>query len=489
MSVASTDALTAPRLLVAGQWRDRAENPIATHNPATGELLGHLATASRSDVDDAVAAANAAMADRRWNALPAPELARRLWRVGELIDRDADQLARLETLDNGQPYSVSRNVNIPGAAEHFRYFAGWATKITGSTGATGNPDVFMYTRREPVGVCALITPWNFPLMIAAWKLAPALACGNAVILKPAEQTSLTALHLAGLLVEAGFGGGEVSVLTGGPEVGQALVDHPGVDKVSFTGSTEVGRLIGARTADRFARVTLELGGKAPMIIDRDADLDAAVAAAVAGAMFNTGQVCAAYARFYVHHTRSEEFAEKAAAAAGALRLGPGLDEATDLGPLVTEEHLATVDAAVRAGIAEGAELITGGERADGPLAAGSFYRPTVFTGVRDEMALARTEIFGPVMPILAYEDLDEVVARANDTPYGLAACIWSRDVNTVHRLAARLRAGAVFVNMLHVPDAAAPWGGFKSSGQGREMGPAAIEAYTETKGVFVNLAS
>ncbi len=478
----------ATALLIGRDWRPGSTAAtFPTRNPANGRVLADVAAASDSDVDEAVRAAGAAMADPAWAGLPKPELAKLLWRVADLVDANADELARLETLDNGQPLGVARNVSVAATAEHFRYFAGWATKIQGSTGPVADPDVFHYTRREPVGVCALITPWNFPMMIAAWKLAPALACGNAVVLKPAEQTPLTTIRLVELCLEAGFPPGVINLVTGGPGVGRALTRHRGVNKVSFTGSTTVGREILRVSADGLKRTTLELGGKAPMIVARDADIDAAVQGAVHGALFNSGQVCAAYSRFYVDHARSDEFVEKVAALAAGLRLGPGLSPDTELGPLVTEEHLNRVDLDVRRGLAEGAQLVTGGRRSMGDLSAGFFYEPTVFTGVRDDMALAREEIFGPVIPILTYEDPDELVTRANDTDYGLAASVWTRDVSTAHRLAAAVRAGAVFVNMLHVPDAAGPWGGFKASGIGREMGPAAIDAYTEIKGVFVNL--
>jgi acyl-CoA reductase-like NAD-dependent aldehyde dehydrogenase len=469
------DLDVSTRLLIGGQWQPASTGQtFPTRDPSTGRTLRQVAAASDADADAAVMAARAAMDDPAWTELPKNELSLLLWRLADLVEANADDLARLETRDNGQPYAVSRNVSIPGTVEHFRYFAGWATKIEGSTAPVADPRVFHYTRREPVGVCALITPWNFPLMITAWKLAPALACGNAVILKPAEQTPLTAVRLAGLCAEAGFPPGVVNLVTGGPSVGRHLVEHPGVDKVSFTGSTAVGREILGASAGNLKRVTLELGGKAPMIVARDADLDAAVTGAVQGALFNSGQVCAAYARFYVDSARADEFVEKAAAQAAAASIGP----------LISEEHLSTVDGFVRQGVADGAELVTGGRRVPGD---GYFYEPTVFTGVRDEMSLARDEIFGPVIPILTYDDPDELVGRANDTEYGLAASVWTKDLVTAHRLAAAIKAGAVFVNMLHVPDAAAPWGGFKASGIGREMGRYALDAYTEIKGVFVNL--
>src|SRR4051812_6267567 len=337
-------------LLIGPDWRPGSTAAtFTTRNPADGRVLAQVALASESDVDEAVRAAGAALADPAWAALPKPALARLLWRVADLVEANADELAMLETLDNGQPLGVARDVSVAATAEHFRYFAGWATKIHGSAGPVADPGVFHYTRREPVGVCALITPWNFPMMIAAWKLAPALACGNTVVVKPAEQTPLTTIRLAELCLEAGFPPGVVNLVTGGPDVGRALTRHPGVAKVSFTGSTAVGQDILRASANDLKRTTLELGGKAPMIIARDADIDAAVQGAVQGALFNSGQVCAAYSRFYVDRARSDEFVAKVAALAAGLRLGPGLSPETEVGPLVTDEHRQRVDRDVRQG--------------------------------------------------------------------------------------------------------------------------------------------
>lgn len=476
------------QLLIGGRWVDAAGGgQLPTRDPATGAEIGRCADAGEADVDRAVEHARAALADPGWRDMPPAARARLLWRIADLVEDNAEPLAELETRDQGQPIGVARNVSVSMAAEVFRYYAGWCTKIEGATSPVSVPGALHYTRREPVGVCALITPWNFPLMIAAWKLAPALACGNTAILKPAEQTPLSTVELARLCVRAGVPDGVVNCLTGGPDTGRALVAHPGVDKVSFTGSTEVGKAIVAACAGNLKRVSLELGGKAPSIIARDADIDAAVAGNLQGALLNSGQVCAAYTRFFVDSKRVDEFAEKIARAADGLRLGPGIDAASELGPLVSAEHLDQVAGYVATGVSEGAQLVTGGTRGDGELAAGNFFRPTVFTGVTDDMTIAREEIFGPVLAILPYDDPEELPARANGTEYGLAACVWTNDLATAHRTAAAVRAGNVYVNMLPLLDPAAPWGGFGASGWGREMGSHALDEFTETKGVWINI--
>jgi acyl-CoA reductase-like NAD-dependent aldehyde dehydrogenase len=475
-------------LLIGGEWVPAADGAeFKTYDPATGEPLAVVAEAGQAEVDAAVSAARAAFDAPEWRTMPPAARARVLWRIADLIEQHADELAELETRDQGQPIGIAKGLNVPLAAEMFRYYAGWCTKIEGSVSAVSIPGTMHYTRREPIGVCALITPWNLPLAIAAWKLAPALACGNTVILKPAEQTPLTTVFLARLCMEAGVPAGVVNCLTGGPVAGKALTEHPDVDKVSFTGSTEVGKLIVAAAAGNLKRVSLELGGKAPSIVARDADIDAAVVGNLQGALLNSGQVCAAYTRFYVDARRVDEFTEKIAAAAASLPLGPGLAPETVMGPLVSQEQVDRVAHYVRLGVEQGAELVTGGKRPDGDLAAGYFFQPTVFGGVRDDMVIAREEIFGPVLSILSYEDPEELVGRANDTEYGLAACVWTKDLATAHSLAASIRAGSVYVNMLPFLDPAAPWGGFGASGWGREMSSTAIDEFTETKGVWINL--
>ncbi|UCR88714.1 aldehyde dehydrogenase family protein [Mycetocola spongiae] len=475
------------QLFINGEWVPGSAAAINTLNPATGEVITGVASASPAEVDGAVAAARAALAAPAWAGLLPVQRAALLFRLADLIEENAEELARLETTDQGQPLAISRAVSVTGAAEHFRYFAGWVTKIQGSTNPISYPDTLHYTRREPIGVNALITPWNFPLMILSWKLSPALATGNTVVIKPSEVTPLSALRLVELAVRAGFPPGVINLVTGDGAVGALLSAHPDVDHLSYTGSTAVGRVITRAAADsNLKRLTLELGGKAPSIIAADADIDAAVAGNLAGAILNSGQVCAAYTRFYVDAAREAEFVDKMAAGLAALRLGPGLEEGTQLGPLVSERHLTHVRDLVAGGLRAGAEVITGGQRAPG---AGYFFEPTLLTGVRDDMAIMHEEVFGPVLAVTAYdaaEELDAVIARANNTEYGLAATVWTRDIATSQRLANGIRAGAVFVNMPPIPDMAAPWGGYRASGWGREMGPQALDAYTETKAVWLH---
>ncbi|MCZ0991745.1 betaine-aldehyde dehydrogenase [Streptomyces diastatochromogenes] len=474
-------------MLIGGEWIAGSGAAFTSVNPATGEVLAELREASEADVDAAVQAAHQAFVSPAWGGLLPAARAKLLLRVADLLEEHADEIARLETQDQGQPLNVSAGFSVPNAVEHFRYYAGWVTKITGVTAPLSVPGVDYRTTREPLGVCGLITPWNFPLMILVWKLAPALATGNTVVIKPAEQTPLSTLRLAELIEQAGVPAGVVNVVTGGPEAGKALVSHPLVKKISFTGSTAVGREIGAECGRTLKKVSLELGGKAPSIIAADADIDAAVQGNLLGGLLNSGQVCAAYTRFYVDAKRHDEFAEKLAGAAGSLRLGNGLDPEVHLGPLVSAEQVEQTARYVALGEDEGAELLTGGSRPDGDLAGGFFYEPTVFAGVKQDMRIAREEIFGPVLSVMPYDDPEELVLLANDSEYGLAAAVWSRDIGTANRLARQVKAGTVWINMMQGLDAAAAWGGMKSSGLGREMGWEAIEAYTEVKSIWTSL--
>jgi phenylacetaldehyde dehydrogenase len=476
-----------PRLLINGEWVDaRSDRTIAVFDPATGQEIGRVADAGTEDVNRAVAAARAAFESGPWPEMSPAGREALLWKLSDLIERHAADLAELESVNNGKTRFMASIVDVPAARDWFRYMAGWATKIEGSTiqtsiGGVPGAKFHTYVAREPVGVVAQIVPWNFPLAMAAWKLAPALAAGCTCILKPAEQTPLSALRLGELILEAGFPPGVVNILTGfGETTGAALVAHPGVDKVAFTGSTEVGKIINKSATDTLKRVSLELGGKSPMIVLPDADVGTAVGGAAMAIFFNSGQVCTAGSRLYVHSKIFDPVIEGLSGAANAIRLGPGLEQATEMGPLVSKEQKERVLNYIESGRREGASIAAGGEAVAHP---GYYVKPTVLVSVKPQMKVVREEIFGPVVVAQRFDDLDEVVKAANDSPYGLGASIWTNNLSAAHRLIPRIKAGTVWVNCHNMLDPNMPFGGFKSSGIGREHGRAVLDLYTELKSV------
>jgi aldehyde dehydrogenase (NAD+) len=483
----ATTAAMRKQLFINGDWRDAVSGQtIDVVNPATEDVIAVVPSADRPDVDAAVAAARAAL-DGPWSKLSARDRGRLLWKLGDRLMEKADEVAALETLHNGKPIFESRQIEIPAAAECLQYYAGWADKIHGETiPVKGN--YLTYTLREPVGVVAAIVPWNFPLLLTSWKVAPALACGNTVIIKPASQTPLTALALAEIAREVGIPPGVLNVVTGpGSRVGQLLVEHPGIDKIAFTGDTSTGKAIMRGSADTLKHITLELGGKSPNIVFADADLEAAIRGATTGIFYGKGEVCAAGSRLLVDRSIKNEFIDKVAARARKMAPGDPMDPKTRLGAISSQKQLETDLRYIESAKKEGATLVAGGERADIGTGKGYFLQPTVFANVTPEMTIAREEIFGPVLAAIEFADVDEAIARANATSYGLAAAVWTRDIKKAHHVARRLQAGTVWINTYNIYDTAAPFGGYKQSGFGREMSIHALQHYTQVKSVWVDL--
>lgn len=480
------------KMLIGGQWvAAESGKTFEIYNPATAEVIGHAQSADASDVDKAVKAARKAFDEGPWTRMSPSERQKIVWRIGELIDENTEKLAQLESLDNGKPISVARAADVPMSADMFRYMAGWATKLDGKSISPSvvyapGAEWHAYSRREPVGVCAQIIPWNFPLLMAAWKLAPALATGNCVVMKLAEETPLSGLFLAELMQQAGLPDGVVNMLTGfGETAGAPLAAHPGADKVAFTGSTEVGKLIVNASQNDLKRVSLELGGKSPNIILNDCDVEKAIAGAANAIFFNGGQCCTAGSRLFVQEGVYDEIVEGLANYARGIKLGPGLDPETQMGPLVSQTQLERVTGYLESGKAQGARAASGGGRHGD---TGYFVDPTVLVDVQDNMKVYQEEIFGPVVAATKFKDFDDdLIRRANDTVYGLASGIWTQDISKAHKLAARIRAGTVWVNTYNIFDPSLPFGGYKQSGWGREMGEKVLDHYLEHKTVCVGL--
>ncbi|MEL7035474.1 MAG: aldehyde dehydrogenase family protein [Cyanobacteria bacterium J06592_8] len=478
--------ISQTKLLINNEWVESVSGKrFETINPSTGEVICDVAEADAADVEKAVTAARNAFQRGDWQKISARKRGELLYKLADLIEQNKEELAHLETLDNGKPIGESRTIDLPLVIACYRYYAGWADKIQGKTIPVDGPHL-CYTRHEPVGVVGQIIPWNFPLLMQAWKLGPALAAGNTLILKTAEQTPLSALRIGELVLEAGFPPGVVNILSGyGPTAGGAIAHHPDIDKVAFTGSTEVGHLImEAAAKSNLKRVTLELGGKSPNIVFADADFDAAIAGVHLGLFFNQGQCCNAGSRVFVEESCYDEFVEKCAEKAKQRRVGNPFDEQTKQGPQVDEVQFEKVMSYIESGMQEGAQMLCGGNRVGD---RGYFIEPTIFADVQDQMKIAREEIFGPVMSIIKFKDIEEVIQRANDTIYGLAAGIWTKDITKAHKVAHSVRAGTVWVNTYHAFDVAAPFGGFKQSGMGRELGEYGLQQYTEIKTVNIRL--
>jgi len=484
--------ISAPRqLFINGQWVDAASGKtFETPDPATGETLARVAEGDAEDINRAARAARQAFDEGPWSRMTPSERGRIVWKIGDLILEHTDELAQLESLDNGKPFPVAQAADVPLAADLFHYMAGWATKIEGNTINISVPympgaNFHSYTLREPIGVVGQIIPWNFPLLMAAWKLGPALAAGCTVVLKPAEQTPLSALRLAELIAEAGVPEGVVNVVPGfGETAGAALAAHMDVDKVAFTGSTEVGKLIvEAAGASNLKKLTLELGGKSPNIVFEDAD-QGAVQGAANAIFFNHGQCCVAGSRLFVQQSRFDEVVDGVSEIAKSIKLGSGMEPGTQMGPLVSSEQLERVTGFLESGKADGATALTGGGRFGD---RGYFVEPTVLTNTTPNMKVVREEIFGPVVVAAPFSDLDEIAAVANDTEYGLGAGIWTKDISKAHALAKKIKAGTVWINCYNVFDASLPFGGYKQSGWGREMGHEVLNNYTEVKAVTAQL--
>jgi phenylacetaldehyde dehydrogenase len=484
--------LEKPRkMLINNKWVDAVSGKtFPTYDPSTGEVLAQVAEGDRADIDLAVKAARKAFDEGPWRKMTPSERGRLIWKLGDLIDQHVEEFAFLESLDNGKPLTVARAADVPLAAELFRYMAGWATKLEGNTIPLSVPytpkaKYLSYTLREPVGVVGQVIPWNFPLLMAAWKLGPALATGCTVVLKPAEQTPLSALRLGELILEAGFPEGVVNIVPGyGETAGAALAAHNDVDKIAFTGSTEVGRLIVHAAAGNLKRVSLELGGKSPNVIFKDADMDVAIPGAASGIFFNHGQCCCAGSRLYVEKDVFDQVVEGISANAKKIRVGSGLDPKTQMGPLVSEEQLNRVCGYLESGFSQGAKAAAGGHKTGDK---GYFVEPTVLVDTREDMKVVQEEIFGPVVVAMPFSSADEIVPRANDNVYGLAAGIWTRDISKAHRMAEAFQAGTVWINCYNIFDAALPFGGYKQSGWGREMGHEVLNNYTQTKAVCARI--